>query len=386
LKTTTVFKKNIIAFNSGVRRIVNQGGTRSSKTYSILQLLLLIAQTSKGVSISVVSETLPHLKLGAIRDFESILKQENIYDEKKINKTDHVYFFGDSYIEFFAADQGKATGPSRNILYLNECNNIAYSIVSELEQRTDEVIIYDFNPTADFWISEKVFQLHSGNYTLIKSNYLDNEHLAPSIKHEIEIKAGADENYKKIHIDVEFGTYEGLIFPNINLVDAMPETDKQRFGMDFGFTNDPTTLIDVRFNNGEIWLDELLYRTAMTNGDIIRYLKSTEVGRKVIVADSAEPKSIEEIKRAGFNIEGCAKGPDSIRRRIDLMSEYKINVTKSSLNLIKEFRNYKWKIDKAGKSLNEPVDIWNHCLDASMYGFAQMMDIVKRSPPRILSQ
>lgn len=374
MKTTSVFASNVKAFNSGVRRIVNKGGTSSSKTYSTLQLLLLIARDREeiGVTISVVSETLPHLKQGAIRDFENILREEELYESIDYEKANQVYTFGKSIIEFFSADVGKSTGPRRNILYLNECNNIPYKIVSELEQRTDEVIFYDFNPTAYFWIEDKVLNLPKHEYVLIKSNYLNNEFLAPSIVHEIELKASLDPNYKRVHIDVEYGVYEGLIFTNWTMVDEMPESSKRIYGKDFGFTNDPTTLIDIRLNSGQLYFDEMLYQTGMINQDIINFLKSTGVGRTEIVADSAEPKSIEEIRRAGFNITGADKGPDSIRIGIDRIKSYPMNVTKRSVNMIKELRNYKWKTDKSGNSLNVPIDYFNHCIDPARYGVMRL--------------
>lgn len=371
MKTTRVFSKLSDAVASGVRRIVSMGGTSSSKTYSTLQMLLYIAmkRSYTGVSISVVSETLPHLRLGAMRDFENILKAEGLYDEGNINRADHLYKFGKSYIEFFSADSGKATGPRRNILYLNECNNIPYSTVEELEQRTDEQIFYDFNPTADFWITSKVFTMPAPNVTIIKSNYLDNQYLKPAIIQEIEYKASVDANYKRVHIDVEFGLTEGLIFTNWRLCDSMPVTTRQSMGLDFGFSNDPTSLVDIAIQNGELWVNEFLYRTGMTNRDIYNFIVSEDIQNRYIKADSAEPKSIKELELMGLNITGVTKGLDSVRKGIDWMKSFPvINVTKRSVNIIREFRNYKWKIDSNGRILNQPIDLFNHAIDAIRYG------------------
>jgi phage terminase large subunit len=189
---TRYFERLIKAYNSGYRRIVSMGGTSSSKTYSELQLLYQIAIArhlkKRPVVISVVSESLPHLKLGAIRDFEGFLRRKGLYDDSQIDHTNHKYYFGDSFIEFFAADIGKATGPRRNILLLNEVNNIPLPVVRELVQRTDETIFYDFNPTEDFWISEEVFTLPSREFILLKSNHLDNDYLSPAIRREIELR------------------------------------------------------------------------------------------------------------------------------------------------------------------------------------------------------
>ncbi len=384
MKTTSVFSKNVSAFNSGVRRIVNKGGTSSSKTISILQILLLIAQKRQesGVTISIVSETLPHLKLGAIRDFDRILKQEELFEGRDYELSNHIYTFGKSIIEFFSADIEKATGPRRDILYLNECNNISFKVVSELEQRTNQVIFYDYNPVELFWIEDQVLNLPSSEFVLIKSNYLDNQFLPRSIAKEIELKASRDPNYKRVHVDVEYGVYEGLIFQNWTMVDAMPPSRLVQYGMDFGFTNDPTTLYDVRLQAGQWWVDELLYQSGMTNPEIIRFLKSSPVGRDEIIADSAEPKTIEEIRRAGFFITPSVKGPDSIRAGIELIKSYPLNVTKRSVNLIKELRNYKWKTNKDGNSMNIPIDFFNHGIDPIRYVALKNAQPQKSAPAR----
>lgn len=380
MNVTPVFDKNIEAFYEGYRRIINQGGTSSSKTFSILQLLLHIAIKYPDTSISVVSETMPHLKRGAIKDFETILKADGLYRDKHINRTDHQYFFNSSTIEFFSADSpGKVTGPRRNILYLNECNNIPYDRVIEMELRTDGTIFYDYNPVQDFWISDKVLSLPDSERKLIKSNYLDNDSLSDSIKREIQMRADRDPNFKKIHIDVEFGVYEGLIFTGFEMVDEMPG-EAISYGMDFGFSNDPSTIVDVRFNNGEIFADLLLYRTEMTNQDIIRFLKELNVGRKEIIADCAEPKSIREIELAGFHIIPSIKGEDSIRTGIDLIKQYKLNVTKRSVELIKELRNYQWAKDRNGVTLNKPVDMFNHAIDALRYNVAHRKMAAVKAP------
>lgn len=362
---------------------MNHGGTSSSKNFSILQLFLLLADRKDNLLISVMSETMPHLKMGAIRDFERILRTEDMYDDRNINKTDHQYFFGSSVVEFFSADTpGKVTGPRRDILYVNEAINIPYALVEQAEIRTDKCIFYDYNPHHDFWITEKVFMLPEKERTIIRSNYLDNSQLSESIKHEIEMKAARDVNFKRIHIDLEFGRAEGIIFPDFNLVDEMPAAaERQAYGMDFGFTNDPTTLIDERIFAGEIWLDELLYRTEMTSGDIISFLKLQPIGRKEIIADSEDPRTIEEIRRADFNIKPAVKGPDSVIHGIDSLKRYRINVTKRSVNLIKELRQYRWKIDKSGKPENKPVQLNDHAIDASRYAAAVLI-APKMTAPR----
>ncbi len=382
MKTTTVFAHTIKAFNDGYRRIINMGGTSAGKTVATLQLLYTIAEkrSEKGVSISVVSESLPHLKIGAIREFENILKSIGKYNP--LNISYQTYHFGNSLIEFFSADESKATGPHRNILYLNECNNISYSIVKELEQRTDDRIFYDFNPVTDFWISDKVFTLPQSEYSLIKSNFYNNEELNPVLKKELEYRATIDPNFKKVHVDVQFGRAEGLIFTNWRLCDYLPQTDKRSLGMDFGFTNDPTTLVEVRLQDGELWVNEIIYEKGLTNLDIAGYIKAEELQNRMIIADAAEPKSIEELHRMGIKIKAATKGSDSIRQGLNALQRYRINITKSSINTIKEFRNYKWKQDKNGEFLNEPIDHSNHSLDAirySMESFGKQITAAKYS-------
>jgi len=381
---TVVYYKNADAFNSGVRRIVNKGGTSSSKTFSLLELLLTIAmrRVETGVLISIVSETLPHLRKGAIRDYDNILKAEGLTHAFNKNLTSHSYTIGKSVVEFFSADTaGKATGPRRDILLLNECNNIPYKVVSELEQRTSEAIFYDYNPVIPFWIDDHVLTLPSNEFTLITSNYKDNHHLPPSIAHEIELRASRDPNYKRIHIDCEYGIYEGLIFPEVILIDEMPQDATPGYGLDFGFINDPTALVDVRIAGENLYLDQMVYQTGLTAPDIIALLKSFNLGRREIIADSADPRMIEEIRRGGFNIFPAVKGAGSVVHGLDSMKRYKIHLTKRSIDGIKEFRNYQWKIDSSGKKLNEPVDYWNHLIDAARYRVAKIT--AKPTPAKI---
>lgn len=374
--TTDVFTKNLQAYVSGIRRIGNKGGTWSTKTYSILQLLFCIAdrhRTGSGKVISVISETLPHLKVGAIRDFERILRENNRYNEKNIDFSNHAYHFGNSVIEFYSADLGKVTGPRRDILYLNEVNHIPYEVVEQAEGRTRETIFYDFNPTEQFWFEDKVMSLPESERILIKSNYLDGMNVIPEhIAKDIEFKAERDPNFKRVHIDVEYGVYEGLIFPDWKQVESMPVDAKSILAMDFGFTNDPTTLIECALQNGEWWFDERLYRTGMTNQDIARFLKDEGLHRREIVADSSEPKSIKELQNEGVNVTGADKGPDSIRAGIDRIKSRKINVTKRSVNMIRELRNYRYKIDKNGISMNQPIDAFNHLIDPARYAALRM--------------
>lgn len=376
LRTTNVFDWTLQAYIDGYRYIVNQGGTSSSKTYSTLQLLTMIALKSKHpLLISVMSESLPHLKKGAIKDFESILQMAGLYDEKIINRTDKQYKVGNSTIEFFSADLGKATGPRRDILYLNECNNIPYAVFDAAAIRTAKTIFLDYNPTNEFWVHEKIFTLPKEEYFFRVSTYLDNNHLPDAIKRDIENKRERDPMWWKIYGLGELGSIEGLVFPDFHQVDTLPQGGRSIYGMDFGFSNDPTTFVNIVVQGDNLYLDQHLYQTGMTSSDIINFLKSDNISRtSEIVADSADPRVITEINRAGYNCHPSFKGPDSIRLGIDAIKRHKIHVTRRSTDLVKELRNYKYRMSHEGKYLNQPIDFWNHCIDATRYGLTRLLD------------
>lgn len=382
IRTTSVFTRNIVAYNAGKKYIVNQGGTSSSKTWSVLQLLYLIAVYSKkSLTISVISETLPHLKRGAMADWETILKDAGAYSEKMHNKTDHTYTIGRCKVEFFSAENsGKVTGPRRDILYINECNNVPYSVFEQADIRTRGAVFLDFNPTNEFWVHERVLTLPEQDVEFIKSTYLDNDELSPEIIRKIESRRDIDPRWWKVYGEGELGSLDGLVFPSITLIDQLAPSDRVRFGMDFGFTNDPTTLMEVRIVGDELQQHEHLYRTAMTTGEIIRELKAILPYHHKVIADSSDPRTIEEIRRAGINIYPAVKGPDSINLGLDLMRQYRQSVTKSSVNAIKERRNYSWQVDRAtGKAMNRPIDGWDHTIDPVRYA---LTDLITRQPVR----
>ena len=374
MKTTSVFKRNILAFNAGSRYIVNQGGTSSSKTWSILQLLLLIAAKRDKLLISIVSESLPHLRRGAMRDFLNILSAQGYNLDMVHNRSRNTIMIGTSIIEFFGADTAtKLRGARRDILYINECNNVTNSSFQELSVRTKLCTFLDYNPTSEFWVNDFMRERTDGDVAFIKSTYRDNEQLDPLIVKEIESRRH-DEAWWRVYGLGEVGVHDGVIFPSFNIVDELPETPKRLLGLDFGFSNDPTSIVDVRYSDGAIWLDEIVYQTQMTNSDIARLIKSdSSINLLNVVADSAEPKSIKELQLAGIRVTGADKSGDSVRNGIDMMKQVQINVTKRSVNIIKELRNYRWKVDKSGKSLQVPVDIWNHSIDAARYAATQLL-------------
>ena len=369
IKTTRIYEENAEAWLDGKRRSLNEGGTYSSKTWSILQLLILIAQNTKSpLVISVVSESLPHLKRGAIRDFFRIL-EESQDNNSRYNKTEHTYTFGDGLIEFFGADEAdKVRGPRRDILFINEGNNIPWETARGLDIRTRLFTFMDWNPVSEFWAHEYWIGEPENGY--IHSTYLDAiDVLPPEVVANIESNRDKDPNWWNIYGLGRLGKVEGLVYPYFGQVDTLPGGDIF-YGLDFGYSNDPTALVKcVLFGDG-LYCEELIYEAGLTN-DAIAY-RMAEMGvqkhHDEIFADSAEPKSIEEIYQHGFNIKPAPKGPGSVEYGHQKVRQYKQFWTKDSLNCIKEQRNYRYILDKNGKLTEKTTHTFSHGMDARRYG------------------
>lgn len=374
--TGKVFKWNKDAFLRRPRLIADKGGTRSSKTYSIVQLLVLLANVGKKRAIDIVSESLPHLKRGAIKDLDDILRDAGLKEGEAydINRSDHIYTFRatGTTISFFSADNwAKVKGSRRDILFINEANHVDWETYRQLAVRTTEMIIIDWNPDSEFWYEEH--GLNTEPTTIeIKSTYKDNPFLTPAQIAEIERNKERDPQWWRVYGEGEVGLPTGLIYTDHHLVDEIPDRVKRNamhtMGLDFGFSNDPTALVDVFIDTAArmVWCDERLYRVGMTNRDIANHMKAEGISRGIeIFADSAEPKSIAELHQYGFNVKPAYK--KDLNTQISWLKGYTINITKQSLNGIKELRNYKWKVDKDGKTVNEPTDLFNHFLDALRY-------------------
>lgn len=353
---------------SDKRIIALQGGTRSGKTYSAIQWIIRQAMNYKGLTISVVRSTLPALKASAMRDFVDILTTLNLYSEGNHNMSENTYTLNGNTIEFFSVDnEQKLRGRKRDLLFVNEANEITIEQWRQLLFRTTGRVIIDYNPSMfDSWIYSDV--LTRPDCGLIITTYKDNPHLSESIIREIEALKNSDPEYWKVFGLGERGQLRDLVFDNWEQVNSIPEDATIiSHGMDFGFTNDPTTLVAVYKQDGKIWIDEVLYRTNMTNNDIGNFLKSINFERKELVCDSAEPKSIEELRLQGFNVHPSIKGPDSIKIGIDILKRYKLMVTKRSTNLIKELRAYTWDKDNTGTYTGKPIDYMNHAIDSLRY-------------------
>lgn len=369
--------------NAPEKVLVNQGGTSSGKTYSIMQLLYWWAIMRKGSVITVVGESIPNLKRGAYRDAETIYARTPELRPyiSGWNQTERVIrFHSGSLIEFtsYETEQGAKNG-KRDILFVNEANGLAYQIYWQLARRTRYKVLLDYNPSAEFYAHEKL--IGRPNVRLIISDHRHNLWLSEEEHAEIEAIRNEDEELWKVYARGLTGKIEGLVFRNWFPCPAIPEGAKfLGRGMDFGFTNDPTTAIDMYLQDGELWLDEVLWEQGLTNPDIYRRLLEEDPAsrRKRIIADSAEPKSIKELSNMGLLIEGADKGPDSIRAGINSLKRYKINITLRSTHLRKEFGAYKWKVDRlTGQPTNEPIDAFNHGIDPTRYvGLATLPKLV----------
>jgi len=330
-----------------------------------------------------VSESVPHLRRGAIKDFIKIMKWTNRWIPEHWNKTLLKYSLDNgSYIEFFSADQDdKLRGARRHILYINEANNVTQNAYNELSIRTSEDIWLDFNPTSQFWAHTDV--VPDNDSELIILTYKDNEGLPQTIVDDIESKRDKAltsdywANWWKVYGLGEIGNLQGAVFENWKQIDKLPnEARLLGYGMDFGFTNDPSTLIACYKYNDQIIWDEVIYSKGLLNSDIVNVMKSKEVSG-TIWADSAETKSIAEIRANGFYIKPTDKGKDSIIYGIGVMQEMDMLVTSRSVNTIKELRGYTWDKDKTGATLNKPIDAMNHSIDAMRY--FSMMQFGKKS-------
>jgi len=370
VRTTAINK--ILALKKFIKGI--QGGTSAGKTFGIIPIMIDIATKEKGCDMSIVAESIPHLKRGAIKDFKKIMQSTGRWFDERWNATDFKYTFANgSMIEFFSADSdSKLRGARRDYLYMNECNNTSFHSYMELVSRTKKGVWLDWNPVNEFWFHSEL--MHDSDVDFLIINYLDNEACPESalnfiLKAKEKAKTSSYwENWYRVYGLGEIGSLEGVIFNNWSQIDSIPKDAVYiGTGLDFGFTNDPTAAIDIYKYNGQVILDEVIYNTGLLNRDIYNRLKDKP--RKV-VADSSEPKSIAELRTYGLSVLGAVKGKDSIQHGIAIMQGLDMLVTASSVNLIKELRNYMWEKDKAGKSLNEPIGTMNHAMDACRYGLS----------------
>jgi phage terminase large subunit len=364
IKATPVFYANKKAYEDGYPVICNEGGSRSSKSYSVVQLLIHIALSNPNTRISMVSHSLPHIKRGVYRDFKNILEQWNIWDEKDFRYTDFIYTFKNgSYIELFGLeDPDKAKGPARDILFVNEANLISKALFDQLLIRTTGQSFLDWNP-ADFisWVYEVA---DNPKNKRIHSTYLNNiSNLSESQIRNIEqYKDLPDDFMWKVYGLGERGSAKEIIYTQWKQYDEAPDGDVF-YGLDFGYVH-PAALIKVTHYEGQNYFEEIVYQSALTLSDLSRLIKEKLPERATIYADAAEPKSIEELYRQGFNIKPAQK---DVWAGIVKMKSYPINLHYNSKNLRREFMSYKWKKDKNDNVIEEPVKANDDLMDACRY-------------------
>lgn len=362
----TTATKRLMRLRKRIKGIA--GGASAGKTISIIQILMDKAQSDRVPTLtSITSESMPHLKRGAMRDFLQIMEQHNYFNPDRWNKSDFTYTFDTgSKIEFFSLDMPhKVRGPRRQRLFINEANNIPQETFDQLEIRTEDEIWMDWNPTSEFWFYTDILNKRDDvDFEIL--TYKDNEGLQQSVIESIERRKD-NKNWWLVYGLGQLGEVESRIFTDWQIIDTIPhEARLERRGLDFGYSNDPTALVDVyKYNNGLI-LDEITYQKGLSNKQIADII-NLQQRKALTIADSAEPKSIDEIASYGVSIMPASKGKDSILQGIQYVQDQRISVTKRSLNLIKEYRNYLWLTDKDGKIVNEPSPIFNHCMDSIRY-------------------
>ena len=380
VKKTIAFHK-LKKLQSRVRIV--KGGTSASKTISILCLLIDYAIRNEGKEISVVSESIPHLRRGCIKDFISILKGLNRYKESQYNKSTLKYTFTNgSYIEFFSTDQpDKLRGARRTDLYINECNNVPFDAYTQLAVRTSGTIWLDYNPSNLFWVDKELIGKQDTDY--ITLTYKDNDALPKSIIKEIEKakdKAKTSTywaNWWRVYGLGETGSLEGVCIPDWKEIDSVPnEARLLAYGMDFGYT-DPTTIIGLYKWNEAYIADEIFYKSNTVLRDVSLFLRHNNI-KENIIADQAEPKSIETLRRDGHNIYPCTKGRDSVNFGINLINQNEIYVTSKSRNLKRELQGYVWAKDKDGNTLSKPTGEHPDCIDAFRYVLTDTLDNANR--------
>ena len=367
-QTTATLK--IASLNKRIRAVA--GGTSASKTISILLYLIARSQTDSTPTLtSVVSESFPHLRRGAMRDFLNIMQEHSYFKDDLWSKTDYTYTFETgSKIEFFSADQpSKVRGPRRDRLFVNEGNNIPQEAFEQLLVRTKEFAFVDWNPVAEFYMYTDYIGKRD-DVEFITLTYKDNEALAPEIVGEIEARRN-NKAWWRVYGEGQLGDVEGRIYKDWQIIDDIPhEARLIRRGLDFGYSVDPSSIVDIYEYNGGYIVDERMYLKGQSNKQLADFIRNLPESTTLVIADSAEPKSIDEIKLHGVNILPAEKGKDSVNYGIQMIQDKQISITKRSINGIKEYRNYMWKTDKDGRNVGVPEPGLDHFLDAMRYAIS----------------
>lgn len=361
---TVVFKKNYDVINSDLRFIINEGGSRSSKTWSLCQLFIIYLLNNPGKQASIVRKSFPSLRSSVMKDFFEVLKEYGLYSKENHNKTEHTYTFSNgSSVDFFSVDdEQKIRGRKRDLLWANESNELNYEDFTQLNLRTTDKIFLDYNPSeTNSWI----YELDPDSSIIIKSTYKDNPFISKEIINQIENYKLTDPELYEIFGMGNRITPRQNVYSNWNFIDSRPAKFKDFvYGMDFGWSH-PAALIKIWFCENELYLEELIYETNHTPADIIKLMDKLQVNKStIILADYSRPEAIAEIQMAGYYIQGADK---SVKDGIMDVKNYIVNVSNDSKNIKKEYQNYKWK--KAGdRILDEPIKLWDDAMDSIRYG------------------
>lgn len=364
LKTTPVFSRNWDQINrEDIRFIINQGGSRSSKTYSICQLLVVLCLKRPGTAISIVRKSFPSLRGSVMRDFFEVMRELNLYKTSEHHKTENIYYFENgSSVEFFAVDdEQKLRGRKRDILWANEANELNFEEYTQLNMRTSGKLIFDFNPSDNFhWLYDLISRPES---VLIHSTYKDNPFLEQALVNEIENLINVDESYYRIYALGEKGTGKTTIYTHWKYYEELPECKTKLYGLDFGF-NHPMSLLEVSFMDNRAYVKELVYESGLTTPDLLLRMEALDISKKIeMICDGARPEMIEEIKRAGYIAKSANK---EVKKGIDSVKSTELYIHKESLNIIKEMASYKWKTN-GDLILDEPVKVYDDAMDAMRY-------------------
>lgn len=381
VRTTVVYDHMNESYQKGYSTIIEQGGTRSGKTYNILTWLIVMADSKwKNYVIDITRETMTALRVSAMFDFFQILEGMGIYDVGKHNKSKNEYRIKSNIFRFFGADEDqKVRGPGRHVLFVNELNGIKYKTYKQLNQRTRVLTIGDYNPADEFhWIYDEI--IPDKDTAFFITTFRDNPFLPDRIKKQIRKYKKKDPNYWRIYGLGLRGVAEATIYSNW-------ETTKKKwkdfegqvfYGQDYGFNNQ-TAMLRIKYHKDGILLDQLIYKTHMTSDDIVKEMDKLKKEKIIdfnseIYGDGSRPEIIEDETRAGYNCRAAKKGKDSVLRGINFLKQHKIYVTETSIDLIKEFKSYKWKVDRDDRILDVPVDLNDHLMDALRYAVSTLSD------------
>lgn len=372
-----------IAITTGLKKIkqtlyeptfykVIQGGMSSSKTFSIMILLISYAESYPNSLVTVAGMSYNHLATGAMRDFKKIMQGTNRWDDTCFNKSAKIYtFLNGSQIEFLSCDNMTSRGPRRDVLFVNEANGLNYETFDQLAGRTRDFVIIDYNPSAKFWAHEELVEKQKDRTSFIILTYLDNEALGKQERENIESRkpkeGDAPSNWWVVYGLGQIGSLEGNVYSGWEKADKI-EGKLVRYGLDFGFSNDETAMVAIyELEDGRTGVEEVLYKKGILGSEYANILMSQNIDPNVlIVADSARPEIIAEIKRAGFRIVGADKNAGSVKRGIDRVSQRQI--VYCGKNLEREYLSYQWRKKRTGEVLDEPQDGNDHALDACRYG------------------